>query len=89
MFENKLITLNLEVIEKTEEKIVLTKWGYKRHVKAICKNGSEKIILNLWGNQVDKINIGDKIIVKGFIIKIKGESHFNVPKSGKILKVKL
>jgi hypothetical protein len=89
MFQNKMITLNLQVIDKTKEKEILTKWGYKRHSQAICKNGDETIILNLWGEQVDKVVVGDKIIVTGYIIKIKGQSHLNVPRNGKIFKVKL
>ncbi|HDM05842.1 MAG TPA: DNA-binding protein [Candidatus Aenigmarchaeota archaeon] len=83
------IELTAEVIEISEPRRVRTKFGYQTRVaRAMIKDDSGEIPLTLWGNQIDEINVGDKIkITDGYVREFRGELQLNVPRKGKIERV--
>lgn len=55
---------------------------------AIISDESGSIKLSLWGDDIDKIQTGDKISVEnGYINTFKGENSISVGKFGKLAKV--
>jgi replication factor A1 len=55
---------------------------------AIISDDSGSIKLSLWGDDIDKIQTGDRISVEnGYINTFKGENSISVGKFGKLTKV--
>ena len=79
------IDLVLEVVEKKEPRS-FEKFGKKGQVcNATCKDDSGEIVLTLWNDDVEKVNVGDKIRVQnGWCSEFKGEKQVSAGKFGKI-----
>ncbi len=79
------IDLVLEVVQKDEPR-TFEKFGKEGRVcNAMVKDGSGEIKLTLWNEDVDKVNIGDKIHVQnGWCSEYKGEKQLSSGKFGKI-----
>ena len=82
----------IEVAEVTaidEPRDVLTKFGRKARVaSATIKDDSGEITLSLWGDDIDKVAIGDKVkIENGWVSEFKGNPQLSAGKYGKIIKV--
>ena len=79
------IDLVLEVVEKQEPRS-FEKFGKKGQVcNATCKDDSGEIVLTLWNDDVEKVNVGDKIRVQnGWCSEFKGEKQVSAGKFGKI-----
>lgn len=79
------IDLVLEVVDKQEPRS-FEKFGKKGKVcNATCKDESGEIVLTLWNDDVEKINVGDKIrLQNGWCSEFKGERQVSAGKFGKI-----
>jgi replication factor A1 len=82
----------IEVAEVTaieEPRDVLTRFGKKTRVaSATIKDESGEIILSLWGDDISRIAIGDKIkIENGWVSEFRGNPQLSAGKYGKITKV--
>jgi rubrerythrin len=74
------------VTEKSESIEVDTKYGKTKLAKAVLKDDTGEILLNLWGNQIQMVEIGDLIRVEDAYIQVyDGKTTLNIPKRGKIL----
>jgi 5-methylcytosine-specific restriction endonuclease McrA len=63
-------------------KIVETKYGLTQLAVATLKDQSGEIILNLWGDQIEKVKAGDSVrIEKGYIVTYEERLTLNVPKT--------
>ncbi len=79
------IDLVVEVVNKQEPRS-FEKFGKKGKVcNAVVKDDSGEITLTLWNEDVDKINVGDKVRVQdGWCSEYKGEKQLSTGKFGKI-----
>jgi len=75
-----------EVIAKEEPREVVTKYGKKLRVAdAILRDDSGEIKLSLWEDDIDKLNVGDKISIEnGWITEFKGNMQISIGKNGKL-----
>lgn len=78
-----------EVITIEEPRDVLTRFGKKTRVaSATIKDESGEITLSLWGEDITKVAIGDKIkIENGWVSEFRGNPQVSAGKYGKITKV--
>ncbi|MFH1095652.1 MAG: DNA-binding protein [Candidatus Micrarchaeota archaeon] len=80
------IAVQGEVIAKDEPREVLTRYGKKTRVcNATLKDDSAEIILSLWGDDIDRVNIGDQVSIEnGWASEFKGNAQLSAGKYGKI-----
>ncbi len=80
------VTVSGEVIAKEEPREVVTKYGKKLRVAdAILRDDSGEIKLSLWEDDIDKLNVGDKISIEnGWITEFKGNMQISIGKNGKL-----
>jgi len=80
------VSVEGEVTAKDEPREVVTRYGKKTRVaNAVMKDDSGEITLSLWGDDIDKINVGDKVgIDNGWVSEFKGNLQLSVGKYGKL-----
>lgn len=80
------VNITATVVKKDEPREVTTKYGKKLRVtNAIIKDDSGEITLSLWGDDIDNVNVGDKIEVSnGYVSEFKGNAQLSSGKFGKI-----
>lgn len=83
--QGKIDIKNAEVTDKEEPK-EFGKFGNKGRVcSCTIKDDSEEIKLTLWNDDIDKVNIGDKIkITNGYCNEFQGEKQITAGKFGKL-----
>ncbi len=83
------VSLTAKVLDVSEPRNVRTKLGYQTRVAtATIEDDSGKILLTLWGRQIDEIGEGDTVEIKnGYVTEFRGELQLNVPRKGEIKKV--
>ncbi len=74
------------VIEKQEPREVQTKYGKRLNVaNATIKDETGSIAISLWGNDIENVNVGDKVrITNGFVNEFRGTPQLSTGKYGKI-----
>ena len=80
-------TIDAECTVKEEAREVLTRYGKKTKVaNATLKDASGEITLSLWGDDIDKVNVGDKVkIENGWVSEFKGNLQISAGKYGKLI----
>jgi replication factor A1 len=80
------VEIEATVVEKSEPREVITKYGKKLNVaKATLKDDSGSISISLWEKDIDSISLGDKIkITNGYVSEYKGTPQLSTGKYGKI-----
>jgi 5-methylcytosine-specific restriction endonuclease McrA len=74
------------VIKKGAKVEVDTKYGGTELARAVLRDDTGEILLNLWGSQILIVERGDFIRVEDAYIQVyDGETTLNIPKRGKIL----
>jgi replication factor A1 len=78
-----------KVVNKSEPKTIKLWDGRDANVAdAVLEDESGKIILTLWNDQIDMVNVGDKVqIINGYVSNFKKEKRLNLGRYGKIIKV--
>jgi replication factor A1 len=78
-----------KVVNKSEPKTVKLWDGRDANVaNAVLEDESGSIILTLWNDQIDMVNVGDKVqIINGYVSNFKKEKRLNLGRYGKIIKV--
>ena len=81
------ITVETECVSKEEPREVLTRYGKKTSVaNATIKDDSGEITLSLWGDDIGKVNSGDKVkIENGWVSEFKGNLQISAGKYGKLI----
>ncbi len=84
------VVVEASVTAISEPREVVTRFGKKTRVAdATIKDDSGEITLTLWGDDVDKVGIGDKVkIENGWVSEFKGTSQLSAGKYGKMTVVK-
>ena len=79
------VDIVIEVIEKGDTR-EFEKFGRKGRVcSAKAKDASGEIVLSLWNEQIDQVNIGDTIkITNGYVSEFQGEKQLTTGKFGKL-----
>ncbi len=80
------VTVEGIVAEKDQTREVVTKYGKKLNVANVTlKDDTGRITMSLWGNDIDTVNVGDKIrIVNGYVSEFRGTPQISAGKFGKI-----
>lgn len=80
------VTVQGTVASKDEPREVVTKFGKRLHVaNIVLKDESGQIAMSLWGNDINNVNVGDKIEVSnGYVNEFRGNPQLSTGKFGKI-----
>ena len=81
----KRVTVEANVMDKGETREVRSRYKDETYqvADAIVADESGSIKLTLWNEQIDQVNVGDKIkIENGYVTSFKGEIQLNVGKYG-------
>ena len=75
------------VDEMSPSREITTKFGQRIKIaNAIISDESAKIKLTLWNEDIDRVAIGDRIVVEnGWVSEFKGELQITAGKQGKII----
>ncbi|MDX1596901.1 MAG: OB-fold nucleic acid binding domain-containing protein [Nitrosopumilaceae archaeon] len=80
--------INVEgtIEDKGEPRTVNTKYGETQVCDAYLTDGTDRIKMSLWGDDIEKVNNGDKVSIQGaYTTTFKNEVQLNVPKkNGKL-----
>lgn len=84
------VTVEAEVTAISEPREVVTRFGKRTRVAdATIKDASGEITLTLWGDDVGKVAIGDKVkIENGWVSEFKGNPQLSAGKYGKMTVIK-
>jgi len=84
------VNIIAEVIAVEEPREVVTKFGKKTRVaNATIRDDSGEITLSLWGDDIERVAIGDKVqIENGWVSEFKGTPQLSAGKYGKLSVVK-
>ena len=80
------VVITGEVTAKEEPREVLTRYGKKTRVSsATLKDDSGEIVLSLWGDDIERVNVGDNVTIEnGWVSEFKGNPQISAGKYGKI-----
>ncbi len=83
------VSLDLKVVEKGEPHSFNTDKGKGRVATAVCEDDSGKVKISLWNDEIEKIEVGDKIhIENGYSRLFKDEVHVSAGKYGELKVIK-
>jgi replication factor A1 len=83
----KRVEVEATVVEKGNPRIVQSRFKDETYnvADAVVQDDSGTIKLTLWNEQIDQVNVNDKIkIENGYVTAFKGEIQLNVGKYGKL-----
>lgn len=76
-----------EVAAVGERKLVKTRFGEAYVATAVLRDGTGRVLLDLWRNQIETVKVGDRIEMRnGVSRKYGNEIHVFVPSTGAIAK---
>lgn len=81
----KRVTVEANVMEKGEPREVRSRYKDETYMvaDAIVADETGSIKLTLWNEQIDQVNVGNKVkIENGYVTSFKGEIQLNVGKYG-------
>jgi replication factor A1 len=80
-------TIEGEIVSIEPTREVRTRYGKPvRVANATVSDGTGEIVVTLWQNDIDRVSIGDKIIVEnGWVSEFKGSIQITAGKQGKII----
>ncbi len=83
----KRVSVEAQVVDKGDIREVRSRYKDEtyRIVDAVVADESGSIKLTLWNDQIEMVNVGDKIkIENGYVTSFKSEIQLNVGKFGKL-----
>ncbi len=80
------VDVKAEVTQKEEPREVVTKYGKRLSVASIMlKDDSGSISMSLWGEDIEKVNVGDMVeVTNGYVTEFRGTPQLSAGKFGKI-----
>ncbi|MGC8479695.1 MAG: OB-fold nucleic acid binding domain-containing protein [Candidatus Micrarchaeia archaeon] len=80
------VQIEAVVSEKSEPREVVTKYGKRLNVaNAVLKDDTGSIAISLWGNDINTIEVGDKVkVTNGYVGEFRGTPQLSTGKYGKI-----
>ncbi|UCH37792.1 MAG: hypothetical protein JSV76_01020 [Candidatus Bathyarchaeota archaeon] len=81
------ITISASVRKILPKRIVETRWGAQAYVaNVIINDGTGSIPLSLWNDQIDTVQVGDKVTVQqGYVVHYAGRLQLRLGRKGKLL----
>lgn len=74
-----------KITEKSEPRTVNTRYGRRSVADATLEDESGTIKMSLWEEQIDRVNIGNKVSISGaYVTEFRNELQLNIPRSGKL-----
>jgi replication factor A1 len=83
----KRVNVEAQVTEKGNPREVMSRYKDESYTvaDAVVADETGSIKLTLWNEQIDQVNVNDKIkIENGYVTSFKGEIQLNVGKYGKL-----
>ena len=83
----KRVSVEAQVVDKSDVREVKSRYKDEtyRIVDAVVADETGSIKLTLWNDQIEQVNVGDKIkIENGYVTSFKSEIQLNVGKFGKL-----
>jgi len=83
----KRVDVEAQVTEKGNPREVMSRFKDETYTvaDAVVADETGSIKLTLWNEQIDQVNVNDKIrIENGYVTSFKGEIQLNVGKYGKL-----
>ena len=83
----KRVNIEARVVEKGNPREVQSRFKDETYLvaNAVLADDSGNIKLTLWNEQIDQVQVGDKIrIENGYVTSFKGEIQLNVGKFGQL-----
>jgi replication factor A1 len=79
------ISVVAKLVDKSEPREVMTRYGRRRVADAVLEDETGQIGLSLWGPQIGKVRVGDKVSIEGaFVRTFRDRLILNIPTSGKL-----
>ena len=87
--EQSRVDVEGEIVEKGETRTVNLRAGGSSTVSdCTIRDDSGSIKLTLWGDQIDSVDVGDKVrIENGYTKAFRGEVQLNIGRYGKLVKL--
>jgi replication factor A1 len=87
--EQSRVDVEGEIVEKGETRTVnLRAGGQSTVADATLRDETGSIKLTLWGEQIDYVDVGDRVRVEnGYTKSFRGELQLNIGRYGKISKI--
>ncbi|MFH0836499.1 MAG: DNA-binding protein [Candidatus Aenigmatarchaeota archaeon] len=83
---SKNVELEASVIQRFEPRSVNTRYGETRVMNTIIQDSTGNIPLTIWGDDIDKVQQGSKIMVKkAYASEWNGKLQLNLSRFGKLL----
>ncbi|MFH1786189.1 MAG: OB-fold nucleic acid binding domain-containing protein [archaeon] len=77
------VELSAKVVELGQVRNVNTRFGPNKVSDAIIEDDTGKVKLTLWGNDIEKIKVGDKLkLTGGYVKSWQGELQVGVTRNG-------
>ena len=83
----KRVAVEAKVVEKSEPREVQSRFKNETYnvANAIISDETGSIKLTLWNEQIEQVNVDDKIRVEnGYVTSFRGEVQLNIGKYGKL-----
>lgn len=83
----KRVEVEADVVDKGNTRQVQSRFGNETFnvADAVVQDDTGNMKLTLWNEQIDQVNVGDKIkIENGYVTSFKGEMQLNIGKFGKL-----
>ncbi|MCD6227009.1 DNA-binding protein [Candidatus Micrarchaeota archaeon] len=76
-----------EIVEKGEPREVTSKYGKRMIVASLkLKDDTGEIKLSLWGDDIEKVKVGDKIEIKnGWVSTFRDELQLSLGRNGEMI----
>ncbi|MCL5440769.1 MAG: OB-fold nucleic acid binding domain-containing protein [Candidatus Marsarchaeota archaeon] len=80
------VTIKAKVVQKGEPREVVTKYGKRVSVAdVVLEDGTGKINMSLWGDDINSISVGDTVeVANGYVGEFRGTPQLSTGKFGKI-----
>ena len=82
---SRKISLEATVTEKEEPRDITTRYGKTKLANATIEDDSGSITLVLWGDEAERLNEGDRIVIEnGFVKEWNNTLQLSIGKYGKL-----
>jgi len=79
------ISVETKITNISEHRGVRTRYGLRSVAHATLEDDTGSMKLSLWEEQINSVNIGDKVKISGaYVTEFRNELQLNIPRSGNL-----